>query len=163
MEIVPIAEGLVELWLLPRRHWLRKRESRIAYVRDVRKKIASHFTKPFHMLLAGSFADVDDGAPLNVVLQPWYAAVGEIRVRAAKREAAKGTPWRLRFNAAQLREQTADHELDAAQLRAAANIDDVAMLRMLLAKIREYKPVMEDMEALIVERLAHDSTVRPAA
>ena len=154
VEIVPIAESLVELWLAPRRHWLRKKESRIAYVRDARKKIATAVSKPFHMLVAGSLADIDDGAPLSVVLQPWYAVIGLLRERSAQRDKARGKTWCERYHALQQREEDAEAKLDKAQLKLGANTADLVALNAKRVAIREYRVVLDEMEALIDERFA---------
>lgn len=161
VDIAPVAEGLVELWGQPRRHYLAKRQPRSAAVAEVRKKILAYIAKPFHMLIAGSFADIEDGAPLHVVLAPWYAAIGEIRVKAAQRAEKRGASVFSRMNALMLRETTAQSELDKAQLMYAANPADRASLVTLSVAMRSYDAIHDEMQALIAEQLAYPTS--PAA
>lgn len=160
VEIAPVAESLVELWAQPRRHWLRKREPRLAHVRDARKKILAYIAKPFHMLVAGSFADIDDGAPLSVVLQPYYAVIEVLRARSSARAAAKGQPWELRYALISARETDAEAKLTKVQMKVAANPNDLAALLEKRIAMREYRGILDEMEALIDERL---SAQTPAA
>ncbi len=152
VEIVPIAEAVTEMVLQPRRHWLKKKEPRLEYVRDTRKKIAAYVAKPVFMLLAVAFADIDDGAPIAAVLQPWYAVIDLLRSRASSREQAKGRSWKQRYDAICQRETEADCQLDKAQFRVSANADDIAALSALRLAIRDYRIVLDEKEALLNER-----------
>ena len=159
VDIVPMAEGVTELLLQPRRHHLRKREPRVSYVRDLRKKIAAAVVKPVHMLLSVAFADIDDGAPLAAVLQPWYAAIDLLRARAAERARVKGQPWELRFALVTCRETDAEAKLTKAQMKVAANPHDLAALLEKRTASREYRAVLDESDALIDERLATDGSL----
>lgn len=159
VEIVPLAEGVTELLLQPRRHHLKKRAARVEYVVDLRKKLASYVVRPVHMLLSVAFTDIDDGAPLAAVLQPWYAAMDLIRARAADRAKAKGQPWELRYALLQARETDAEAKLTKAQMKVAASPHDLAALLEKRIAMREYRGILDEMEALIDERLEAQSHV----
>lgn len=148
-----LAMPLVEQWAQPRRHWLKKREAALAYVRDTRKKILGGIAKPMHMLVAGSLADIDDGAPFHVVARWLYSLIDLLRDRAYARDLARGKSWEQRFVALCTREADAEGALDKAAILVAANPRD---RRAILAKqeaSRTYRIVLDEMDAMLAERL----------
>lgn len=151
-EIEPLAAMVTELQLQVRRVDLRKREPRSRYVRDLRKKIAAYVARPVHMLLAIAIADLEDGASLTRVLQPFYACIALLREHAARRDVARGKGWDRRYQELQARECDAESKLDKAQLRVAASPHDQLAIRSMQIAIREYRSTLDEMEALLNER-----------
>lgn len=154
VEVDALEMPIVALFGQPRRHWLRARESRVAYVRDTSKKLRNAVVHPVRMLLACAFADLDDGAPLAAVLQPWYAVIDLLRARWAVRMRTKGQSWELRYALVTDRETDAESKLTKAQMRARANPNDPEALREQRAAMREYRGVMDEMDALLDERVS---------
>lgn len=151
-DIDPLARAVVELALQPRRIDLGKRAPRSKWVHGLRRKMAGYVVRPVHMLLAIAIADLEDGASLTRVLQPFYAIIGLLRSHAARRDVARGKDWAKRFEELQPRECDAAAKLDKAQLRVAADRNDAIALRMLGIAIREYRAVLDELEALTEER-----------
>jgi hypothetical protein len=159
--IDPIAMDLVQLWCQPRHDYLKKKESRITYVCDVFKKVRNGIAKPFHMLLAGSFADIDDGAPVTLVVQSYEAAIALIRERAARRARLRGDgmPFDVRLRGLIDRETKAQCKVDVWQFRVCACPGDIEARVQLRQAIREYQIVFDEIAALLDSEWAKDQMV----
>lgn len=158
-----IADDLVELQVQTRRTWLRKREPRSSYVRDAFKRVRNKIAKPFHLLLSMSFADVDDGAPANLVVQPYEACIALIRERAAHRTKPSGLPFAVRLNAIMAKETRAEGKVTALQLALAADPSNVEIRVDLRSASREYRSMLDELDALLDEGYAQDQLAKASA
>lgn len=81
-----LAEPITEDFLDPRRTILKGRAPRWAYAHEIRRKLAAKVIKPIVMLLALTFADVDDNLPLEIVLRPWLSIIALITEACERRD-----------------------------------------------------------------------------
>lgn len=71
--IESLAADLRTQWLQPREVFLKGRAPRDRKLHQRRRDIACAKARPFEMLIAGSIADLRDGAPLSAVAAPYLA------------------------------------------------------------------------------------------
>src|SRR5690348_6582372 len=112
-----LARDITEQLLQPRRVYLKHRAPRSKYVHDLRRKLAAWIVRPVAMLLAISLADLDDGVPLSLVLEPYRTIMALLEAHASgARIAASGPALPL-----VQRETRAQAAMDAAQNEYLAN------------------------------------------
>lgn len=117
--IAALAEGIREQLLQVRRVLLKGRAPRNRRVHQLRRDIACGKARPVEMLLTLSAADLEDGASIESVCQPYDSAVATLRELAARRET---TP--MPMLTAIRRETRAQAALDEAEFTVLDAVSD---------------------------------------
>lgn len=125
--IAAIAAAISEQLLQVRRLHLRRRAPKDDRVHQIRRNIACGRANPLLLLLATSFADLEDGAPIAAVLRPYQSAIATLEERHHER-ASVTPPAPLPLLSVMRRETRAQAQLDEAQLRVLENPDSVEAL-----------------------------------
>lgn len=152
-----VAQELTDMLLQPREEYLKHRAPRSDYVHDIRRKIKALVARPIAMLLAVSFADLDDGVALSIVTQPYDGMIAILRAHAARRARRSGIPWEQRVHRVIERETIAQGKLDVAQGRVNANPTCIPLLMELRQASREYAAVQGELDLLIDEYWAEST------
>lgn len=152
-----IASDVTTQLLQPREEMLNHRAPQSGYVHDLRRKIKAAVTKPIAMLLAVSIADVDDGIPVEIAVQPYESIISVLRAHAARRARRSGVPWEVRVRRVLERETIAEGKLNIAQQRANVDPSNLALLLDVRQCSREYAAIQAELDALIDERWAQSA------
>jgi len=160
--VAQIARDLVEQFLEPRRGYLKGRAPRSRYQHQLRRDIACGKAKPIDMILALSTADLDDGVPLSLVTQPYYAAIaalGELAMARDPRPALvlSGAPLLPLVQ----RETRAQALLDAAENEVLAHPDSLEAHDRCLSAAARYDDDMDRLVQAIRARRARLALARP--
>src|SRR4051812_16978508 len=112
--IAGIAAAISEQLLQVRRVFLKRRAPKDARVHQIQRNIACGRANPFLLLLASSFADLEEGAPIGAVTRPYLSAIAALEERSRDRAMATAP---LPLFAVMRQETRAQAQLDDAQLR----------------------------------------------
>lgn len=113
--LAPITEALRDALLHGRRR-LRHRAPRDPYVKQLRKDIAREHAKPAEMIARVLMADLEDGAPLDDVLEFPRRLIGYLEAFAAPRPEK---PLAVVIDESSLRETMKQGPMDCVQLKLA--------------------------------------------
>lgn len=131
-----LAAAIAEQLLQVRRVHLKNRAPRARRLHQLRRDVACGRAKPWHMLLALSFTDLEDGAPLSAVVRPYQSAIAALEERARRiSRTPAGTPSPVGF---MRRETRAQAKLDDAQWTAREHPDSPEALEALDRAWTEY-------------------------
>lgn len=152
-----LAEDLTDQLLQARRIYLKRKQARLPYVVDARKKLAARIATPFRILLAVSLADLDDGLSVALAVAPYEALIALLREHAARRRPTSALPFVVRFASLMRRQASTQAKLEIAQIRVLADPSDVAARRDVRRALSEYGAAFEEMRALVSEDASRQS------
>jgi hypothetical protein len=153
--IAQLAALLREQLLQARRIYLRNRAPKSPYVHQLRRKVSAEQTRTFEILLAISFADIDDGIAPSIAAQPYLSVVAMIEERAQARALSRGEPMIGPDPLALVdRESAAQAAKDSAERAFIAAPMSPETLQRVLDADAAYHAVNERLVSVVRSRLA---------
>lgn len=154
VELQELAHAIVEQLLEVRDIDLKHRAPKCDYTHQLRRDIKRGQVIPVHMLLALSFADLDDGASFSRVAGPYETAIALLKEHARHRDAERGgrlSPSLLPVIVREMRREAIEREDEA---RVIADENSPAALRQLLRDSALERETQDRRDGEIRDKLA---------
>ena len=146
--IAGLAAAISEQLLQVRRIFLHRRAPKDARVHQIHRNIACGRANPLFLLLACSFADLEDGASIGAVTRPYESAIAALQERYQER-AMRSPAGPVPLFAVMRQETRAQAQLDDAQLRVLENPDSAEALEAVDCASTVYEESLRRVQAAI--------------